>query len=151
MRVDFIVTPPVQISQFTKLNLTPSSDDSEVAIACAILLDEQLYDLLMASLGGSRRQRKLLLNEPGPRKGWAHCLGLIGRLGFTDLALIASARNRFAHDLRRPSFDENPVRSYVATLSNYPLGAAQGLSNRAIFVEAVERLSLHLSECLEEV
>lgn len=149
-----IVAQPTFLEQptpFVQLNLSANPVDAELAIGSAVMLDQQLYDLLLAALQGSPKQRRRLLNNAALRKALAYCTGLIDAADFEDLGLIGRIRNRFAHDFPRPTFESDEIRGLASQLSGYHDDLILGLDRRTIYVRAVCRISGRLSLRLAQV
>jgi len=152
MQADHNCNTPLSFDQFIKqLIISCPDSDSEIAIGGAALLDEQLYQLLAASLLGSQTQIDSLLNLAGRRKQLAYCIGLISPAEFEELGAIGKIRNRFAHDFPRPTFQSNAIRHLVSLLANYHAGLVDGLDRRDIYLGAVRHMSNRLAARLERV
>ena len=121
--------------------------DSEIAIGGAALLDDHLYTLLSTAFRGSRKVQDEVIGTYGRRKSIAYFVGLISHSKYHDLCTIGTIRNRFAHDVPRPSFESQGIADRCRWLSTW----TDGQENRATFVKAVYRLSERLNRKLAGV
>lgn len=99
-----------------------NSPDRVIAVVGAAYLDAMLDRLLRESFIDAEKEVDRLLRPEGAigangtRYQLAYCLGLITHDQRDDLKLIAQIRNRFAHDFKITSFDEEPMRGYCSSL-----------------------------------
>jgi DNA-binding MltR family transcriptional regulator len=99
-----------------------TSPDRVIAVVGAAYLDSMLDRLFRAVLIDSAADVDGLLRPDGAlgsngtRYQLAFCLDLIARDQRDDLRLIAKIRNKFAHDFKISSFDEEPIRGYCSSL-----------------------------------
>lgn len=131
-------------------HLIDSRSDSEIAIGGAALIDHLLYTLLHVALKGSNKQKDPLLKSQAACRNLAYCLGLITLIDYGDICKVSYCRNRFAHDIPRPCFDDEAMVSLVGQLSIYPQYKNK-LDRRAIFVKTVYNLTMVLNGKLAAV
>lgn len=99
-----------------------NSPDRVIAVVGAAYLDAMLDRLFREVLIDAEKEVDRLLRPEGAigangtRYQLAFCLGLITHDQRDDLKLIAQIRNRFAHDFKIDSFDEEPMRGYCSSL-----------------------------------
>lgn len=125
--------PPLNLAQFT--------NETELVIIGAAILDARLETLLRGHFDCSKANVDLLLNNRPQRSILVHCLGYLSRREFRDLQLIASIRNRYAHDVERPQFGDEVIGALAGRLSTYKASE----DRRQAFIDAVERLNERLT------
>lgn len=129
------------------LDLTQFSNDTELAIVAAALLDDTLTELLQIVFRCNQEDKDQLLHNRRFKVQLAYCFRLIDARQFGDWLMLASIRNRFAHStLPRPSFGHHRVANLVGRLSTYRAGR----DRRQVFIDAVGRLHEQLERRLAE-
>lgn len=126
--------------------LADKSDDRTVAIVYVSYLEKYLGEVLKRALPGLNSELRRNLFEPGELLGAfidrahiARGLGLLDADGHADYKLLASIRNKFAHNIPVDSFDNPEIAERIAKLRLRP---STPESVKRFFEYLAERLNL---------
>lgn len=100
-----------------------SDSDRAVGVVAGSIVERRLMDAIRAQMRPDRATTKRLFNPDGPLGAFgpkidlAYMLGMLSDSAATDLRLIKSIRNTFAHSLESSSFQEHEIADRCSRIS----------------------------------